>query len=64
MAWYSVEKAFPPENQPVLAMHSEYANPVVMLMREETWWIAHASGALGSTQRISSPLLWTPLPSL
>jgi hypothetical protein len=60
--WHHVEKLRPPEDEPILAVHSEYANPLVMIIRGGRWWIAHASGALGTTAKISAPLHWTWLP--
>lgn len=44
--WNHVEKLPPPADQPVLAMHSEYATPVVMIRKDGHWWIAHANGDL------------------
>lgn len=63
--WNHVEKLPPPADQPVLAMHSEYATPVVMIRKDGHWWIAHANGDLTKPPRLlSPPLLWTWLPKV
>lgn len=57
--WNHVENLAPPEDQPVLVMHSEYATPIVMKWKDCHWWIAHANGDISRLPRLLSPPLHT-----
>lgn len=63
--WTHVDDKMPPDDQPVIVVHSEYATPVVMARKDGYWWTAHANGDLTRLpRRLSPPLHWTWLPPL